>query len=224
MAFWKEEGTKGRKMFVETSPRRERDLAMGMEVMLRDGLFGGQGWRDLSVGQWPCLCKTRAKEEGKGFVKWWGGKGHPLSHFCGWEDADRMHWIRKERKDAFASVRRKGWIVCWWRPKGVCGLWKGWKDDLQGKIWNVWRKGKRPGVFCQKWNSGFLLQKVFWRKKKGVAKNHLFFAGGQLPHGNLKHLLRGKGELWDQDVSKGVHNTSFIVLYKNIHTLDPSNI
>jgi hypothetical protein len=28
-------------MLVETSPRRERDLAMGMEVMLRDGDF----WR-----------------------------------------------------------------------------------------------------------------------------------------------------------------------------------
>ncbi len=27
-------------MFVETSPRRERDLAMGMEVMLRDVLCG----------------------------------------------------------------------------------------------------------------------------------------------------------------------------------------
>jgi hypothetical protein len=46
MAFWKEEGTKGRKMFVETSPRRERDLAMGMEVMLREVDF----WRARMEG------------------------------------------------------------------------------------------------------------------------------------------------------------------------------
>ncbi len=79
---------------METSIRRERDLAMGMEVMLRDG----QGWRDLSVGQWPCLYKKKAKEEGKGwlwkprrFGKWWGGKGRPLPHFSCRADAERMH-------------------------------------------------------------------------------------------------------------------------------------
>ncbi len=33
-------------MFVETSPRRERDLAMGMEVMLREGDF----WRARMEG------------------------------------------------------------------------------------------------------------------------------------------------------------------------------
>ncbi len=42
----KEEETKGRKMFVETSLRKERDLAMGMEVMLRDGDF----WRARMEG------------------------------------------------------------------------------------------------------------------------------------------------------------------------------
>jgi hypothetical protein len=37
--FWKEEGIKGWKMFMEASPRRERKFVMGMEVMVRDRDF-----------------------------------------------------------------------------------------------------------------------------------------------------------------------------------------
>ncbi len=47
--------------------------------------------------------------------------------------AERMHWIRKERKGAFAGVRKKGWIVCWWLSKGVCGLWKGERTTFEEK-------------------------------------------------------------------------------------------
>ncbi len=84
MGFCKEEGIKGRKIFVETSPRREREFVMGMEVMV---IFGGKEWKDLFVGQWPCLCKTRVKGEGKGWLweprrigKWWSL--FPLSLGC----------------------------------------------------------------------------------------------------------------------------------------------
>ncbi len=46
MGFWNVEGIKGRKMFVETSPRRESEFVMGMEVMVRDGEF----WRERMEG------------------------------------------------------------------------------------------------------------------------------------------------------------------------------
>ncbi len=84
------------------------------------------------------------------------------------------------------------------------GLWsvnrvKGWPSRKNLKCLTE-RKAARSSLSKVE----FLLRGFFWRKRKGVAKNRLVFAGGQLPHGNLKHLLRGKGELWDQDVSKGL--------------------
>ncbi len=47
IGFWKERGTRGRKIGVEMSPRKERSFVMEMDVMEKEDDF----WREMTEGQ-----------------------------------------------------------------------------------------------------------------------------------------------------------------------------
>jgi hypothetical protein len=54
--------------------------------------------------------------------------------------------------------------------------------------------------------------RVFWRRRKGVARIHGFFVEEQLQHGNWRHLWLGKVELRDRENGEEWQRKGMILL------------